>query len=170
MVWATRRCAESYRLVWAVTVVRPRCTGTATARTDPLLTGRKLAGGGDRGRGGPLGQPEERHQRSHGVGQGHQDPAVHDPTRGAQVRRPVQARDHQVRAGLIQDQAEVSGERHERDQSVQVSGHDAELSRGSHTFGLLAPMVMTTWRIMLALPYNSLSWENSFGFRLPTTD
>jgi hypothetical protein len=24
--------------------------------------------------------------------------------------------------------------------------------------------------IMLALPYNSLSWENSFGFRLPTTD
>jgi hypothetical protein len=23
---------------------------------------------------------------------------------------------------------------------------------------------------MLALPYNSLSWENSFGFRLPTTD
>src|SRR5580704_13791950 len=41
VVWATRRCAESYRLVWAVTVVRPRCSGTATARTDPLLTGRK---------------------------------------------------------------------------------------------------------------------------------
>ena len=40
MVWATRRCSESYRLVWAVTVVRPRCSGTATARTAPLLTGR----------------------------------------------------------------------------------------------------------------------------------
>ena len=37
MVWATRRCPESYRLAWAVTVVRPRYSGTATARTVPLL-------------------------------------------------------------------------------------------------------------------------------------
>jgi hypothetical protein len=27
-------------VVWAVTVVRPRCSGTATARTVPALTGR----------------------------------------------------------------------------------------------------------------------------------
>ena len=33
MVWATRRSSESYKLVWAETVVRPRCSGTATART-----------------------------------------------------------------------------------------------------------------------------------------
>ena len=42
MVCATRRSSESYRLVWAVTVVRPRCTGAATARTVPLLTGRNM--------------------------------------------------------------------------------------------------------------------------------
>ena len=42
MVWATRRSCESYTLVWAVTVVRPRCTGTATARTAPPLTGRNM--------------------------------------------------------------------------------------------------------------------------------
>ena len=42
VVCATRRSSESYRLVWAVTVVRPRCTGTATARTVPLLTGRNM--------------------------------------------------------------------------------------------------------------------------------
>jgi hypothetical protein len=47
VVWATRRSSESYKLVWAETVVRPRCSGTATARTVPLLTGRNiwLAGG-----------------------------------------------------------------------------------------------------------------------------
>jgi hypothetical protein len=102
----------------------------------------QLTGGGDRGRGGPLGQSEERHQRSRGVGQGHQNPAVHDPARGAQVRRPVQPRDHPVRAGLLQDQAEVPGERHERDQGVQVSRHDAELSPGRHTRtgGRLSPV------------------------------
>jgi uncharacterized protein (TIGR00369 family) len=37
VVWATRRCSESYRLVWAVTVVRPRCSGTATARVVATL-------------------------------------------------------------------------------------------------------------------------------------
>ena len=42
VVWATRRSSESYTLVWAVTVVRPRCTGTATARTVPPLTGRNM--------------------------------------------------------------------------------------------------------------------------------
>jgi hypothetical protein len=42
VVWATRRCSESYRLVWAVTVVRPRCSGTATAWSVPLLTGRNI--------------------------------------------------------------------------------------------------------------------------------
>ena len=31
MVWATRRRSESCRLVCAVTVVRPRCSGTDTA-------------------------------------------------------------------------------------------------------------------------------------------
>ena len=29
-------------VVWAVTVVRPRCTGTATARTVPPVTGRNM--------------------------------------------------------------------------------------------------------------------------------
>ena len=33
VVWATRRSSESYKLVWAETAVRPRCSGTATART-----------------------------------------------------------------------------------------------------------------------------------------
>ena len=42
MVWETSRCPESYRLVWAVTVERPRCSGIATARTVPLLTGRNI--------------------------------------------------------------------------------------------------------------------------------
>ena len=39
VVWATSRSAASYTLVWAVTVVRPRCTGTAK----PLATGTRLA-------------------------------------------------------------------------------------------------------------------------------
>jgi hypothetical protein len=42
VVWATSRSAASYTLVWAVTVVRPRCTGTATARTVPPVTGRNM--------------------------------------------------------------------------------------------------------------------------------
>jgi hypothetical protein len=42
VVWATSRCSESYRLVWAVTVVRPRCSGIATARTVPPPTGRNI--------------------------------------------------------------------------------------------------------------------------------
>jgi hypothetical protein len=42
MVWATSRSPASYTLVWAVTVVRPRWTGTATARTDPPVTGRNM--------------------------------------------------------------------------------------------------------------------------------
>jgi len=42
MVWATSRSAASYTLVWAVTVVRPRCTGTATARTMYQAPGRTL--------------------------------------------------------------------------------------------------------------------------------
>jgi hypothetical protein len=40
VVCATRRLAESKRLVWAVTVMRPRCSGTPTARTVPEVTGR----------------------------------------------------------------------------------------------------------------------------------
>src|SRR5215813_12465207 len=42
VVCATRRRSESYRLVWAVTVVRPRFSGTATARTVPPVTGRNI--------------------------------------------------------------------------------------------------------------------------------
>ncbi len=34
--------AGGAREVWAVTVVRPRCRGTATARTVPPLTGRNI--------------------------------------------------------------------------------------------------------------------------------
>jgi hypothetical protein len=36
--------------------------------------------------------------------------------------------------------------------------------------GLLAAMMVPAERTFLAFPYNSLSWENSFGLRLPTTD
>lgn len=77
MVWETSRCPESYRLVWAVTVERPRCSGIATARTVPLLTGRNIwlvdvivavvA---------PSGQSEVGHERSCAVGQGHQDHVI----------------------------------------------------------------------------------------------
>src|SRR4029077_5764561 len=42
LVWATSRSAASYTLVWAATVVRPRCTSTATARTAPPVTGRNM--------------------------------------------------------------------------------------------------------------------------------
>jgi len=35
---------------------------------------------------------------------------------------------------------------------------------------LLEPVVVSALRTVLALPYNSLSWENSFGFRLSATD
>jgi acyl-CoA synthetase (AMP-forming)/AMP-acid ligase II len=87
----------------------------------------QLAGRGDRGRRGPLGQAEERHQRSGRVGQGHQDSPVHDAAGGAQVRRPVQSRDHPVGTGLVQDHAELPGERHERHQGVPVSKHDVKL-------------------------------------------
>ena len=72
---------------------------------------------------------EERHQRSRGVGQRHQHSAVHNAAGGAQVRRPVQPRDHPIGAGLLQDQVKLPGERHKRDQGVQVSGHDQSLLR-----------------------------------------
>jgi hypothetical protein len=36
--------------------------------------------------------------------------------------------------------------------------------------GLFTPVVMAAERTVLVFPYNSLSWENSFGLRLPTTD
>ena len=42
----------------------------------------QLAGRGDRRRRGPLRQSEERDQRSRGVGEGHQDSAVHDAAGG----------------------------------------------------------------------------------------
>jgi hypothetical protein len=35
---------------------------------------------------------------------------------------------------------------------------------------LLEPVVVTALRTVLALPFNSLSWENSFRLRLPATD
>jgi acyl-CoA synthetase (AMP-forming)/AMP-acid ligase II len=89
----------------------------------------QLAGRGDGGRRGSFGQAEEGHQRSRRVCERHQHSAVHDAARGAQVRRPGQPRDHPVGAGLVQDQAQLPGERHERDQGVQVSSHAAELSR-----------------------------------------
>jgi small ligand-binding sensory domain FIST len=87
-----------------------------------------LAGRGDRRRRGAVRETEERDERSRGVGQGHQDPAVHDAARGAQVRCPGQPHAHPVGAGLVHDQAEMFGERHEWDQRIQVSRHEAQRS------------------------------------------
>ena len=72
MVWETSRCPESYRLVWAVTVERPRCSGIATARTVPLLTGRNiwLVDVLDRVLGGADGAGVHDHPPAPGVGPG----------------------------------------------------------------------------------------------------
>jgi Fe-S oxidoreductase len=85
-----------------------------------------VAGRGDRGRGLALGQAEERHQRARAVRQGHEDPAVQHPGGRAQVRGPVQPGHHPVGPGLVEDQAELPGERHQRHEGVQVGGHDTE--------------------------------------------
>jgi Fe-S oxidoreductase len=86
-----------------------------------------VAGRGDRGRGLALGQPEERNQRARAVRQRHQDTAVQHPGGRAQVRGPVQAGDHPVGAGLVEGQAELPGERHQRHEGVQINGHDRRL-------------------------------------------
>jgi hypothetical protein len=52
---------------------------------------------------------------------------VQHPGGRAQVRGPVQPDHHPVGAGLVEDQAELPGKRHQRHEGVQVSGHDRRL-------------------------------------------
>jgi magnesium transporter len=83
-------------------VLRPRCAGTAIARTVPPLTGRN-------------------------IGLAEVIVAVvapQDPARRAQLRRPGRAGHHLVRAGLLQAQAELPGEGHQRDERSQIGEYD----------------------------------------------
>ena len=165
MVWATRRSAASYTLVWAVTVVRPRCTGTATARTVPPVTGRNmwlvevivavvL----------PSGSPRNVDQRARAVRQGHQDPAVQHPGGRAQVRGPVQPGDHPVAAARqAEGQAPAKAISAECQVNEQGEHHDRSCYPRPPCGGVAGP------RVAAALAAAALMASLTGAARQPTT-
>jgi len=92
-------------------VVRPRCSGVASARTMPSRPAAKEIGLGlERRRRGPGRQVDERRGRPDRVGEGHDRAAVQ---RAATVRRSSRNRelgDEPIRRGLDEADAEELGE------------------------------------------------------------